>query len=233
MGNMLFLDAPGGTGKSYLLNLILAKIRSEGNIVLATASSGIAATVLQGGRTLHTMFKIPLDTRLIDQPTCGIKRNSVMARLIETASAIIIDEAPMSDKSVFEALDRTLQDIKRNSMPMGGIPVLFSGDFRQILPVVPRSSRADIVKACLKRSYLWEHMKTMHLHVNMRAQLTGDPESLDRAQLLLDIGDGKFAISEYPDTINVSPDLGTRVSDIAQLKDAVYGNLRDNYSNSV
>ena len=48
---MLFFDAPGGTGKTFLINLILAKLRSEGNIALATASSGIAATLLTGGRT--------------------------------------------------------------------------------------------------------------------------------------------------------------------------------------
>ena len=56
---MLFLDAPGSTSKTFLINLILAKLRSEGNIALATASSGIAATLLTGGRTLHSTFKIP------------------------------------------------------------------------------------------------------------------------------------------------------------------------------
>lgn len=62
-GGVLFLDAPGGTGKTFLINLILARIRSEGTckIALATASSGIAATLLTGGHTLHSTFKIPLD----------------------------------------------------------------------------------------------------------------------------------------------------------------------------
>ena len=60
-GGMLFLDAPGGAGKTFLINHILAKLRSEGKIALATASSRIAATLLIGGRTLHSTFKIPLD----------------------------------------------------------------------------------------------------------------------------------------------------------------------------
>ena len=47
-GVILFLDAPGGTGKTFLINLILAKLRSEGKIALATASSGTAATLLAG-----------------------------------------------------------------------------------------------------------------------------------------------------------------------------------------
>ena len=73
-GGMLFLDAPGGTGKTFLINLILAKLRSEGKIALATASSGIAATLLTGGRTLHSTFKIPLDLYAMDVPICSIKK---------------------------------------------------------------------------------------------------------------------------------------------------------------
>ena len=47
--NIIFLDAPGGTGKSFVVNMTLKKIRSGAKIALATASSGIAATLLQGG----------------------------------------------------------------------------------------------------------------------------------------------------------------------------------------
>ena len=50
---VLFLDASDGTGKTFLINLILAKMRSEGKIALAITSSGIAATLLTGGCTLH------------------------------------------------------------------------------------------------------------------------------------------------------------------------------------
>ncbi|XP_044599590.1 uncharacterized protein LOC123275503 [Cotesia glomerata] len=53
-GGFFFLDAPGGTGKTFLISLILAKIRSNNGIALAVASSGIAATLLDGGRTAHS-----------------------------------------------------------------------------------------------------------------------------------------------------------------------------------
>ena len=65
-GGMLFLDALGGTGKTFLINPILAKLRSEGKIALATASSGIAATLLTGGCTLHSTFKTSLDLHAMD-----------------------------------------------------------------------------------------------------------------------------------------------------------------------
>ena len=56
-GGLYFIDAPGGTGKTFLLSLILAKVRSENNIALAIASSGIAATLLDGGRAAQLGYR--------------------------------------------------------------------------------------------------------------------------------------------------------------------------------
>lgn len=60
-GQLYFLDAPGGTGKTFLINLLLAKIWSEENIAIAVASSGIAATLIDGGKTAHSAFKLSLN----------------------------------------------------------------------------------------------------------------------------------------------------------------------------
>ena len=51
------MDAPGGTGKTFVTDLILAKIKCQGKIALAVASSGIAATLIAGGRMAHSTFK--------------------------------------------------------------------------------------------------------------------------------------------------------------------------------
>ncbi|GFX09790.1 ATP-dependent DNA helicase [Trichonephila clavipes] len=69
-----FSDVPGGTGKTFLISLILAKIRSQQKIALAVASSGIAATLLDGGRTAHSTFKLPLDVHNKPDAMCNIKR---------------------------------------------------------------------------------------------------------------------------------------------------------------
>ena len=55
-----FIDGPGGTGKTFLYYTLLAKIRSQGQIALAMASSRIAALLLQGGRTVHSRKKVPI-----------------------------------------------------------------------------------------------------------------------------------------------------------------------------
>ena len=71
---ILFLDASGGTGKSLLSKLLLAAVRVQGMIALAVASSGIAATLLPGGITSHSTFKLPLHLNFNDSPVCNIKR---------------------------------------------------------------------------------------------------------------------------------------------------------------
>ena len=63
-GGFLFIDSPGGTGKTFLSGIILAYVRRNGKIALAVASSGIAATLLPGGRTAHVAFKIPIELQI-------------------------------------------------------------------------------------------------------------------------------------------------------------------------
>jgi len=134
-GGLFFIDAPGGTGKTFLLSLILATIRSQNNIALAIASSGIAATLLDGGRTAHSALKLPLNLQNTEAPTCNISKNSGMDKILQTCKIIIWDECTMSHKKALEALDRTLRDLRGNARIFGGALILLSGDFRQILPL--------------------------------------------------------------------------------------------------
>jgi len=151
-GGAFFLEGFGGTGKTFLINLVLAKIRSDGGIALATASSGIAATLLDGGTTAHSRFKIPIDIQ--SDSTCNIPAQSHLAELIRETQLVFWDEAPMQHRHTFEAVDRTFKDIRNDPRPFGGVVFCFCGDFRQILPVVPKGTRGQIVSACLKRSSL-------------------------------------------------------------------------------
>ena len=73
INNFYFVDAPGGTGKTFVFNALLARVRKGGDIALAVAASGIAALLLEGGRTAHSRFKISLDLNAIS--TCNINVN--------------------------------------------------------------------------------------------------------------------------------------------------------------
>ena len=60
-------DAPGGTGKTFICNLLLAAVRKDRKIGVATESSGIAAILLRGGRTAHCRWKIPINALMEDR----------------------------------------------------------------------------------------------------------------------------------------------------------------------
>ncbi|AQL05029.1 hypothetical protein ZEAMMB73_Zm00001d046797, partial [Zea mays] len=59
-GGLFFVDGPSGTGKTYLYRVLLATLRSQNKIAVATTTSGVAASIMPGGRTAHSRFKIPL-----------------------------------------------------------------------------------------------------------------------------------------------------------------------------
>lgn len=223
-GTLYFLDAPGGTGKTYLNNLILAKVRSENNIALAVASSGIAATLLHGGRTAHATFKIPFDLNHHEAPTCNISKQDPLAAVLRVCKIIVWDECTMTHKRALEALDRTLQDLRGDTRPMGGMTVLLAGDFRQTLPVVPRGTRADEVNACIKSSFLWSCIRTLQLRINMRVHLSKDPTADTFSSTLIQIGNGEFEHSDSQ--IQIPSTLCELVDNFTALRDRIYPDLQ-------
>lgn len=79
----------------------------------------------------------------------------------------------MAHKYAIEALDMTLQDLRENNSPMEGVDFMVAGDFRQTLPVIPKGTKEDEMKACIKSSYLWPRVKKLKLKTNMRVALRG------------------------------------------------------------
>ncbi|GMF55462.1 unnamed protein product [Phytophthora fragariaefolia] len=193
-----FIDGPGGTGKSTLLKHILASVRLSGKIAIAVASGGIAVLLRMGGRTAHSTLKISL--KLDEKLVCSIHKQSKLKKLFQEASLIIWDEAPMTHRHAFEAVDRSFRDVLNNDEdPFGGKTVVLSGDCRQIIPDVVRGTPAQTIDACLKLSHLWSHSSQVHLTENMlmraahiaetAAELAAFPE------VLLQAGEGRHEVS--------------------------------------
>jgi len=122
--------------------------------VVTVESSDIVSLLLSGGRTKHSKFKIRVPT--LEQSVYNITKGSELD-LMKLTNLIIWDEAPMTHKYCFEALDRTLKDIMKDNTKFesvfSGKVIVFGRDFRQILHVIPRDSRFDIVHATIKSSY--------------------------------------------------------------------------------
>ncbi|XP_076765123.1 uncharacterized protein LOC143432478 [Xylocopa sonorina] len=65
---LYFLDAPDGTGKTFLILIILARI----------------TTLLDGDRTAHSALKMPLNMQVTETPTCNISKYSGMGKVLRS-----------------------------------------------------------------------------------------------------------------------------------------------------
>nr|XP_043611794.1 uncharacterized protein LOC122583457 [Erigeron canadensis] len=238
-GGVFFLYGYGGTGKTYIWKTLSSAIRSKGEIVLNVASSGIASLLLEGGKTAHSRFRIPININ--EDSFCSITPDSDLAALIVKTRLIIWDEAPMMHRHCFEALDKTLRNILASSSrassdkPFGGKVILFGGDFRQILPVIQRGTRAQIVNASINSSDIWRHCTVLRLTENMRLKLGSPQSSLTEVKAfsdwLIQIGEGTIgdnnkggeADVQFPDDVLIKSD-GDHIKAIV---DAIYPNIND------
>ena len=196
----MFLNAPGGYGKTFLIDALLSTVRGLGKIALAVASSGIVAELLEGGRTVHSKFKIPIPIN--ESSVSNISLQSDIAKLIQKTS-LIWDEIMMSHMHQVDCVDHSLQDIMKSDKPFGGIAVVFGGDPHQILPVVHHGNQCKIVKAYIHSSSLWEEIQQVNLKINMWLE----PDEVNFGKHLLQLGNG---------TTPVHPEIGEDMVKVPQ-----------------
>ena len=132
LAKQFVINAPGGCGKTFVFDCISTYLRSKGLIVICCASTGIAAWNLEGGRTAHSTFKIPIDAD--KDSTSGIKAQSSEAAVLKEAKMIIWDEIFNVHQYNVVVVERLLRDVMGNKLPWGGKVVLFGGDPRQTPP---------------------------------------------------------------------------------------------------
>ena len=115
----------------------------------------------------------------------------------------------MSHKASVEALDRAMRDLRNSNCPMGGCTIFFSGDFRQILPVMTRGTRADEVNA--------SHITKCELKTNMRI-VSSSKDNRNFSTDLLQIGNG---VNNFI-TLN---NLCVLVKNVEELTEKVYRDI--------
>ena len=181
-----YLDGPGGSGKTFLYNTLISVLRARGERAVAVAWTGIAATLLKGGRTCHSRFRLPVP--IVENSTSGVKPNSAEGASLRAAKVIILDEGPMAPLLALNVIERTLRDVTNDERPFGGKVIVIGGDFRQCLPVVRNGNRTTIVEQCIKRGRLWSLFRTLELRANMRA----NPGEVAFVEWLLRVGNGEI-----------------------------------------
>ncbi|XP_074336459.1 uncharacterized protein LOC141673605 [Apium graveolens] len=121
----------------------------------------------------------------------------------------------------------TSLDPERANLPFGDITIVFGGDFRQILPVIPKASRSQVVSASLNSSKIWDHCLVFLLGKNMRLSSRKTEQEKHKiaefSKWVLAVGNGTLP--------NVHPDL-ERENPLKAVVDVVYPDLAKNIKNA-
>jgi hypothetical protein len=152
-----------------------------------------------------------------------------LGKLLKEIHFIVWDESTVANKGSPEALDRIPRNFKNNDRPIGGVVILFDGDFRQIFPVVLKGTKSDEINICLKSSYLWSYITSLRLTTNMRVHLGGDNNAKLFSQHLLKIGDRTFQNDEHS-MIYINSTFTISILDQNNLINKVYPEI-SNFSN--
>ncbi|KAK0427394.1 hypothetical protein QR680_010208 [Steinernema hermaphroditum] len=191
-GNRLFfLNGSGGCGKTFLYRALYYALKASGHNVLCTAHTGVAATLLPNGATVHRSFGIPITAE--EQMESQISLETTKAEELSKVDVILWDEATMSDRRVYNCVDRLLRALheENSEEPFGGVMIIAGGDWKQTLPIVKEVRNEGVLSYTLKKSTLWQRFVQFHLKTNMRA--IDDPAYAD---LLLKIGQGDAQLDE-------------------------------------
>lgn len=131
-GHNALLTGPAGSGKTYLLNRFIQYARSSGKTVAVTATTGLAATHLNGG-TIHSWSGIGVNAQLPDK-FFEILPKGRRETIIGT-DILIIDEISMLHDYRLDMVDQVARRVRGNDKPFGGIQIVLCGDFFQLPPV--------------------------------------------------------------------------------------------------
>lgn len=133
-GKNVFLTGSAGAGKTYVLNQFISYLKDAKIPVAVTASTGIAATHMNG-MTIHSWSGIGVKETIGPRDLQNLKVKKFIKDKLEKVQVLIIDEISMLHKQQLEMVNTVLKFFKNNQLPFGGVQVVFCGDFFQLPPV--------------------------------------------------------------------------------------------------
>lgn len=133
-GENVFLTGSAGAGKTYTLNQYINYLKARKVPVAITASTGIAATHMNG-MTIHTWAGIGIKDFLSDADLKNMKERKYLKEHLENAQVLIIDEISMLHAKQLNLVNQVLKYFKESDDAFGGVQVIVAGDFFQLPPV--------------------------------------------------------------------------------------------------
>ena len=133
-GQNVFLTGSAGSGKTYTLNQYIHYLRARRVPVAVTASTGIAATHMNG-TTIHSWSGIGIKDEMTERDLIAIARKPFLADKLKDTAVLIIDEISMLHAKQLNLVNEVLKHVRKNDTAFGGIQVVVAGDFFQLPPV--------------------------------------------------------------------------------------------------
>jgi len=142
MGKNIFLTGAAGAGKTYLLNQYIQYLKENYVEVAVTASTGIAATHLQG-TTIHSWSGIGVRESMTQKELEKLLITDRIKRNYKKTKVLIIDEISMLHQYQLDMVDAIARYILNNDKPFGGIQVILCGDFFQLPPISSSATKDE------------------------------------------------------------------------------------------
>lgn len=167
LGYNVYLTGPPGSGKTFLLNKYIEHLKRNRKGVAVTASTGIAATHMQGV-TIHSWSGLGIKEKLTEKDIQKILKKSYLRKRFRNTNVLIIDEISMLHAFQFDLVNHICQVFKNSLKPFGGMQVVCSGDFFQLPPVQKQEGESKFVT----ESDVWQSMdiKICYLEEQHRQQ---------------------------------------------------------------
>jgi ATP-dependent DNA helicase PIF1 len=185
-GRNVFLTGPAGSGKTHTLNLYIKYLEEHKVPVAVTASTGIAATHMNG-QTVHSWSGIGLKKSFTKKDKYRLLNNEKLRNRVRHAKVLIIDEISMLETRVLDLVDEACRLLRDNGRPFGGLQVVFCGDFFQLPPVHKSGDpkplfaylstawqKADPVVCYLEKQYRQQDTRFLDVLNTIRAGSAGD-----------------------------------------------------------
>lgn len=163
-GKSVLLTGAAGAGKTYVLNKFIKRARRQGKSIAVTATTGLAATHLNG-TTIHAWSGIGVDD-FFDKRRAGTIGKQ-RQELIKKGDILVIDEISMLHDFRLDMVDDTLRYVRNTDEPFGGMQVVLCGDFFQLPPVNRSGSRGG---SFVTNSAAWRQnvFTVCYLHTQFR-----------------------------------------------------------------
>lgn len=170
-GHSVFLTGSAGAGKTWLLNTFIRDLRKKKIPVAVTASTGIAATHMNG-MTLHSFCGIGRNTELSASQLKSLMDRSYLKRGITKAEVLIIDEVSMLHRKQLDLAERIIALMRNSLEPFGGMQVIFCGDFFQLPPVSTEREEAREKFAFMAES--WQRLQPKICYLDQQFRQKND-----------------------------------------------------------